>query len=292
MQNELIGGKFRIIRKIGSGSFGSIYLGENTENLKQVALKFEAQSDTFQLLKECRIYRRLANSVGFGSVYWYGTHNEQSVMAIDLLGKSLEQHIKSIGKFSLKTTLMIADQAISRLEFLHKKGFVHRDIKPANFLLGRGASDRIIHLVDFGLSVPYFNPETNKHIEYSEELQVAGTARYSAVNTHLGIVPSRRDDLESLSYVLIYFLKGSLPWQGLKAASFEEKMTEITKVKMQTSTEVLCKDLPSELALFVDQVRSLRYDDEPDYAFYRKIFRNLFIKEQFVFDDIYDWNLY
>lgn len=168
---------------------------------------------------------------------------------------------------------------LSRVEFVHARSFIHRDIKPDNFLMGLGKKANQVHIIDFGLAKKYRDPKSHIHIPYRENKNLTGTARYASINTHLGIEQSRRDDMESLGYVLMYFLRGSLPWQGLKAATKRQKYEKISEKKMSTPIEVLCKGYPVEFVTYFQYCRSLRFDDKPDYSFLRKLFRDLFARE-------------
>lgn len=168
---------------------------------------------------------------------------------------------------------------ISRIEFVHAKSFIHRDIKPDNFLMGLGKRANQVNIIDFGLAKKYRDPKTHIHIPYRENKNLTGTARYASINTHLGIEQSRRDDIESLGYVLMYFLRGSLPWQGLKAATKKMKYEKISEKKMATPFEVLCKGFPLEFTTYFQYCRSLRFDDKPDYSYLRKLFRDLFMRD-------------
>jgi serine/threonine protein kinase len=209
---------------------------------------------------------------------------------MDLLGRSIEDlFIQAQRKFSLKTVLMIADQVISRIQYLHCKSIIHRDIKPENFMIGTGAHVSLIHIIDMGLSKRYRDPKTHQHIPFREGKPLTGTARYTSINTHLGIEQSRRDDLEGIAYMLIYLMKGSLPWMGLKAENRKLKYELISEKKIATSAETLCCGLPQEFLIFLNEVRRLDFPDEPDYKLYRELFRNLFIKEGLQFDYKYDW---
>ncbi|CAN4097530.1 unnamed protein product [Withania somnifera] len=211
---------------------------------------------------------------------------------MDLLGPSLEDLFNFCSrKLSLKTVLMLADQMINRIEFVHSKSFLHRDIKPDNFLMGLGRRANQVYVIDFGLAKKYRDNSTNQHIPYRENKNLTGTARYASMNTHLGIEQSRRDDLESLGYVLMYFLRGSLPWQGLKAGTKKQKYEKISEKKVSTSIEAMCRGYPTEFASYFHYCRSLRFEDKPDYAYLKRIFRDLFIREGFQFDYVFDWTI-
>jgi len=162
---------------------------------------------------------------------------------------------------------------------VHSKSFIHRDIKPDNFLMGLGKRANQVNVIDFGLAKKFRDPKTHIHIPYRENKNLTGTARYASINTHLGIEQSRRDDIESLGYVLMYFLRGSLPWQGLKAATKKQKYEKISEKKMATPVEILCKGFPMEFATYFQYCRSLRFDDKPDYSYLRKLLRDLFARE-------------
>jgi len=288
-----VGGKFRLGRKIGSGSFGDIYIGTHVQTGEEVAIKLESiKSKHPQLLYESKLYKILAGGVGVPNVHWYGVEGDYNVMVIDLLGPSLEDLFSFCSrKFSIKTVLMLADQMINRVEYVHAKNFIHRDIKPDNFLIGLGKKANQVHIIDFGLAKKYRDPKTQQHIPYRENKNLTGTARYASVNTHLGIEQSRRDDLEAVGYVLMYFSRGTLPWQGLKANSKKEKYEKIMEKKMSTSVEVLCKHFPSELATYLNYCRSLRFEDRPDYAYLRRLLKDLFFREGYQYDFVFDWTI-
>ncbi|CAI8607983.1 unnamed protein product [Vicia faba] len=287
-----IGNKFRLGRKIGSGSFGEIYLGTNIQTNEEVAVKLEnAKTKHPQLLYESKLYKLLQGGTGIPNAKWSGVEGEYNVLVMDLLGPSLEDLFNFCNrKLSLKTVLMLADQMINRVEFVHTKSFLHRDIKPDNFLMGLGRRANQVYVIDFGLAKK-FRDSNNQHIPYRENKNLTGTARYASMNTHLGIEQSRRDDLESLGYVLMYFLRGSLPWQGLKAGTKKQKYERISEKKVSTSIESLCRGYPSEFASYFHYCRSLRFDDKPDYAYLKRLLRDLFIREGFQFDYVFDWTI-
>ncbi|KAI7724503.1 hypothetical protein M8C21_028984, partial [Ambrosia artemisiifolia] len=245
-----------------------------------------------QLLYESKLYRILQGGTGIPNVRWFGVEGDYNVLVMDLLGPSLEDLFNFCNrKLSLKTVLMLADQMINRIEFVHSKSFLHRDIKPDNFLMGLGRRANQVYIIDFGLAKKYRDTTTHQHIPYRDNKNLTGTARYASMNTHLGIEQSRRDDLESLGYVLMYFLRGSLPWQGLKAGNKKQKYEKISEKKVSTSIEALCRGYPTEFASYFHYCRSLRFEDKPDYAYLKRIFRDLFIREGFQFDYVFDWTI-
>ena len=321
--------RYRLGRKIGSGSFGDIYLATNIVRYRpaagilspilprpetprvvcvipvelthpsrarsgeEVAVKLESVKTKHpQLLYESKLYRLLAGGIGIPNVRWFGVEGEFNILVMDLLGPSLEDLFNFCSrKFSIKTVLMLADQLIARTENLHAKCFIHRDIKPDNFLMGLGKRANQVYMIDFGLAKKYRDSRTHQHIPYREHKNLTGTARYASLNTHLGIEQSRRDDMESMGYVLLYFLRGSLPWQGLKAQTKREKYDKISDKKYSTPIEVLCKGFPSEFATYLNYCRSLRFDEKPDYAYCRKLFRDLFVREGYIYDYVFDWTV-
>ncbi|XP_062167420.1 casein kinase 1-like protein 10 [Alnus glutinosa] len=289
----VIGGKFKLGRKIGSGSFGELYLGVNVQSGEEVAVKLESVKTKHpQLHYESKLYMLLQGGTGIPHLKWFGVEGEYNVMVIDLLGPSLEDLFNYCNrKFSLKTVLMLADQLINRVEYMHSRGFLHRDIKPDNFLMGLGRKANQVYIIDYGLAKKYRDLQTHKHIPYRENKNLTGTARYASVNTHLGVEQSRRDDLESLGFVLMYFLRGSLPWQGLKAGTKKQKYDKISEKKMLTPIEVLCKSYPSEFTSYFHYCRSLRFEDKPDYSYLKRLFRDLFIREGYQFDYVFDWTI-
>ncbi|WZZ12934.1 hypothetical protein YC2023_106023 [Brassica napus] len=287
------GNRFRLGRKIGSGSFGEIYLGTDVQTNEEVAIKLESVKTAHpQLSYESRIYRVVQGGTGIPNIKWFGAEGDYNVLIMDLLGPSLEDLFGYCSrKFTLKTVLMLADQMINRLEFIHSKSYLHRDIKPDNFLMGLGRRSNQVYIIDFGLAKKFRDSSTHRHIPYRENKSLIGTPRYASLNTHLGIEQSRRDDVESLGYILMYFLMGSLPWQGLKAGNKKQKYDKISEKKVSTSIETLCRGHPTEFASYFHYCRSLRFDDKPDYAYLKRLFRNLFIREGFQFDFVFDWTV-
>eukprot|EP00002_Diphylleia_rotans_P023381 TRINITY_DN459_c1_g1_i3.p1 TRINITY_DN459_c1_g1~~TRINITY_DN459_c1_g1_i3.p1 ORF type:complete len:272 (+),score=31.10 TRINITY_DN459_c1_g1_i3:609-1424(+) len=261
------------------------------DNNEEVAVKVESADTRYpQLEYEYRLYRILCGGTGVPYVKFYGTENSHNFLVMDLLGPSLEDLFNCCGRrFSLKTVLMLAEQLLIRVEYLHSKCFIHRDIKPDNFLMGAGKRSHIVYMIDLGLAKKYRDPHTHQHIPYKDNKSLTGTARYASVNAHMGCEQSRRDDLEALGYVFIYFLKGVLPWQGLNAGNKQQKYEKIAQVKMSTPVDVLCRGLPNVFATYLSYCRSLRFEDRPDYSYIRKLFRDCMAKEMYSCDFYYDW---
>ncbi|KAH7825573.1 putative casein kinase I-like [Monocercomonoides exilis] len=283
--------RFSISHPIGSGAFGEIYKGISIRTGEPVAAKVEKIKQAQpQLFYETKLYRLLQGGEGIPNVYWYGVESDCNVMVMDYLGPSLEDLFHLCERhFSLKTTCLIGDQLISRIEYLHSKNFLHRDIKPENFLIGRGKSSHIIYMIDLGLAKRYRDTRTRQHIPYRETKGITGTIRYASVNAHIGIEQSRRDDLESVVYMLLYFLKGKLPWMGIKAKTHQQKYTKIADLKMGTPIDDLCSDTPKEIAMLLRYIRVLHFESKPDYEFIQQLLRKIAEREEFLFDNVFDW---
>ena len=209
---------------------------------------------------------------------------------MELLGSSLEDIFqKQQKKFSIKTVCMVGIQMLDRLEFIHNKNIIHRDIKPDNFVLGLDNKSHIIYVLDFGLSKKYRSSRTHQHIKFSVNKKLTGTARYASINALKGCEQSRRDDLEAIGYVLMYFLRSSLPWQGLHVHKGEDRYKKILTKKRGTSAEELCKGFPSEFAEYINYTRNLEFEADPDYKFLRGLLLSVLEKENQPYDFCYDW---
>lgn len=288
-----VGEKFRLRRKIGSGSCGEVFSGRNAETGEQVAIKLEkVESKRPMLVHEAHLYRALEGEVGIPKVHWHGTESEFNVMVMDRLGPSLQNLFDACNrKFSLKTVLMIAEQMITRVEQVHAKDYLHRDIKPDNFLIGGHQVGKagLVHIIDFGLSKRYRERRTQKHVVFGEGKGFLGTARFASMNAHRGSVQGRRDDLEAVGYLLAYFLRGSLPWQGIRADTKPDLYQKIGAMKESTPTEKLFEHLPIEFAMYFDYCRGLSFTEKPDYAHLRSLFQDLFKSKGYKYDGLFDW---
>lgn len=281
---------------IGSGSFGKVLYSLNIDQTEEYAIKFEKPSIKNSVLEEeLTIYKNLftERTEGLPRIYWYGEYKKYKIMVMDLLGPSLDKFYKICNKqFTVDTTINLGYQMINRIEHVHKMGYIHRDIKPNNFLLGkfnRDCSDNLVYIIDFGLSKDYICPETGKHYEFSDNKRFVGTPRYASLNTHLGYKQSRRDDLESIIYVLIYFLKGELPWQGVKAKTKSEKKEKIKKKKKSMSIDKLCEGIPYEFVEILTHIKTLEFKQQPDYDLYRQMLKKIYEKHFQYSEFIWDW---
>jgi len=251
MENDsLINNKYKLIETIGSGAFGTIYKGQNIRTTEYVAIKVESIQGNTKLLKnESHIYQYLINITGIPNVKWFGKDEANYYMVINLLGSSLEKIKQSKKRFTLKLTLQIGIKLLSLLEKIHDKGLVHRDIKPDNFLLGYGETTQNIYLIDFGLCKVLPTEQKKTH-------GLIGSLSYASINSHDKEDLTRRDDLESLGYMLLYFYIGYLPWQTIETNE---------KVKESKINIINDKQIPEILLRFIKYTRILKFNERPNY---------------------------
>ncbi|CAA7408756.1 unnamed protein product [Spirodela intermedia] len=282
-----VGNKFRLGKKIGGGSSGKIYKGTDIQTNEEVAIKLEdRRTDHPQIQRELKLYKILLGGTGIPHVRWYDVERDYNVLVMDLLGPSLEDLVNQCGgKLSLKSVLMLADQMIKRIEYVHCKSLLHRNIKPKNFLMGMGRHANKVYIIGFGHGKKFIDTNTHQHISHRENKSLKRTGRYA----HCGREQGRRDDLESLGYVLMYLLRGSLTWEDLKGGTERQKYEKISEKKVSMPIEALCHGYPIEFASYFYYCRSLCFDDKPNYAYLREIFHGLFKRERFQFDYVFDW---
>eukprot|EP00930_Biecheleria_cincta_P018822 TRINITY_DN14536_c0_g1_i1.p1 TRINITY_DN14536_c0_g1~~TRINITY_DN14536_c0_g1_i1.p1 ORF type:complete len:372 (-),score=73.23 TRINITY_DN14536_c0_g1_i1:440-1471(-) len=273
--SKIAGGKFEIDKKLGAGCFGEVWRGRDTGTKEPVAIKFEdSQGHAQQLEHEASMLRLLAKAPkpqGFAELLWFGVEGRFSCLVMEMLGKSLEERVQSSPdkKFNAQTATLVAEQVLRRIEYLHSKGIVHRDIKPENWMFGIKSNIHHLYLIDFGLSKRYFE---TKHVQKRQSLSLTGTARYASIYAHRGVEQSRRDDLEAIGHMLMYFLRGHLPWSGLDAKTQEEKYRKIREKKEQTPLDDLCEGFPECFKTYLAYARGLEFTQRPDYNYLRKLF--------------------
>lgn len=286
--NELLN-DYDTVKKVGEGAFGEVFKIKQKKDGKVYAVKIE-KNDINRLVFEKNIYKVLNQKQNdyIPKLINFKSNEKTAAMVIDYLGPSLSKlHEFCDKKFSLKTTLYIAIKSIRILEYIHDNGIIHRDIKPENFLIGNGKKySKRLYLVDFGLSKKYI--ENDKHIPFRSDKGFTGSYRYCSLRTHEGIESSRRDDLESLGNVLIYFILGKLPWQGVDGTKSKRSM-KIHGKKKTVFIEDLCNTLPIEFFDYMKYCRLLRFNEKPDYDYLVKLFCKIFTKQNFDNDTKYDW---
>lgn len=284
-----MGGKYVLGQKLGSGAFGVVYQATDASTSKQVAVKLETvKSMAPQLSNEASVMKRLSGRLGFPQFIWYGTEGEYNILVTELLGQSLETYKEKHGVLSIQSSIQIGLQMLNRLQSMQDRCYIHRDLKPDNMLVGK-TYPRLIYLIDFGLSRLFTDPKTRQHIPFKESKSLIGTARYASASNHAGLEQGRRDDLESLAYILIYILKGRLPWQGIKEKNKYARYGMIGEYKRTEPIRSLCKGLPDEIGDLLEYSRSLRFDEAPNFTFLISIFAELAQRLK-IKVGLFDWN--
>ena len=286
--NQVFFKKYHCIKKLGEGSFGRIY--EGVYHSEHFALKFEDINSNSNLLESEASIMNYLKGPNIPNVRSYGTSGNYNILIMQLMGKSLEDLINIRKTFPLKTVCLIGYQMITVLEYIHNKHIVHRDLKPDNFVMGLNELAKYVYLLDFGLAKKYRSSTTLKHYPLINKKKLTGTARYASINALRGYEQSRRDDLESAGYVLMYFLRGSLPWQGIPGKNKDERYKKILQKKEETSAHELCKDFPEEFEKYIDYTRNMEYEEDPDYERLKEYFKNIIEEKNENFDYIYIWS--
>ena len=288
IKNRVFFKKYHCIKKLGEGSFGRIY--EGVYNSEHFALKFEDINSNSNLLESEASIMNYLKGPNIPSVRSFGTSGNYNILIMQLMGKSLEDLINIRKTFPLKTVCLIGYQMINVLEYIHNKHIVHRDLKPDNFVMGLKDLSKFLYLLDFGLAKKYRSSVTLKQYPLINKKKLTGTARYASISALRGYEQSRRDDLESAGYVLMYFLRGSLPWQGIPGKNKDERYKKILQKKMETSAQELCEGFPKEFEEYIEYTRAMEYEEEPEYDRLRNYFTSVLDKKKEVFDYIYIWS--
>lgn len=289
---RLIYGIYRLIQKIGEGAHGVIFSAINVIHEDKYALKFEKIDDHIELLKQEGLILAYLKSPGIPYVITYGVSNSWYVLVMELLGRSLENYLQNCnGKFSVKTTVMIAHQMIDRLEHIHNKHLIHRDIKPENFVFGLGENENTLYMIDFGLAEQYRSSKTHLQLPFKTEEGFTGTRTYSSIFAMLECRQSRKDDMESFGYILLYLLKGSLPWGRLEIEDEEEKWKQTLQMKLFLNVKESFKGFPSQFEEIFNYVRGLLYIEDPNYNYIRSLLNEIANEQNFKLDYQWDWKI-
>ena len=279
--------KYKAIKKLGEGSFGKVYKAEyNGDNY---AIKMENKSKEQGLLELEATIMSYLKGPNIPFIKSYGYSGDFNVLVMQLLDKSLEDLINKYNTFSIKTVAILGYQMVNILQYIHDRHIIHRDIKPDNFVMGAQEDNAKLYILDFGLAKKYRSSRTLVQYPYVKKKKLTGTARYASIHALEAYEQSRRDDLESVGYVLMYFLRGNLPWQGLKVRSKEDRYKKILEKKKETSSQDLCKEFPHEFFEYVDYSKNLEYEENPDYDFLRQKFLDVLKGLNEEMDYIYDW---
>ena len=275
LKNKILLKKYKIIKKIGKGSFGSVYLGKNIQKNEYIAIKLESKNQTDTILERETYILYSLKGFGIPEVISYGQNIKYNILIQELLGKSIDTIFsEKKQKFPMKDCCMIGIQILDRLEYIHSKCVIHRDIKADNFLIGL-KNKAIIYIIDFGLAKQYKSRKTGKHVKYAVNKKWSGTSRFASANTLRGVEPSRRDDLESFCYLLLFLMKGSLPWDNINEESEVNEILIIYKMKQYMTPEMLFRDLPPQMVNFYKYCKNLEFEQEPNYDFLRSLLINI-----------------
>ena len=279
--------KYRTVKKLGEGSFGCVYKAIFDD--EYYAMKMEDISLDYDLLENEATILNYLQGPHIPRFESYSKDKGYNILIMELLDKSLDNQLAKLGQFSVKTTAMIGYQIMKILKYIHDKHIIHRDIKPDNFAMGRNESNGTLYLIDFGLAKKFRSSRTLKQYPLTKRKSLTGTARYASINALQGYEQSRRDDLESAGYVLMYFLRGDLPWQNIKIKGKKDKYAKICNKKKEISSKELGKNFPSEFAEILEYFKNLGYTEDPNYEMCWKKMVNVLEKEKQSFDYIYDW---
>ena len=289
---ETLFNQYKLISKLGQGSFGSIYEAQSNYSNKLYAVKIEDMKQEQFILEEESAILSYLNIPQIPKIKSFGYSGSFIILVMELLGKSLDKIFNELPskKMSIRCVCNIAYQLLYIFELMHNNNIIHRDIKPANIAIGREEKSKYIYLLDFGLSKKYRSSKTKKHFPFTQGKKLIGNARYSSINALNGNTQSRRDDLESLGYLLLYLLLGRLPWQGYISHSKEDKYYKIKQIKNQTTPEELCEGLPPQFEEYIKYTRNLEYEQDPDYNYLRNLFLSVLKNYNWEFDYYYDWD--
>jgi serine/threonine protein kinase len=293
MRADMVGSnihRYIITRYIGSGSFGDVYEAREKKTGELVALKIPIKTDerdgTRSLLQEAKVYKCIMNRAHGVAEVKVIKSKENKLIVMDLLGRSLETILSKHKCFGLKSVVYIAIKLLEIIKYIHSTGYIHRDIKPDNFVLGYDDSKKL-YCIDFGLAKRYLS-KVGEHIPFNERGKFCGTARFASISAHECCEQSRKDDLESLGYMLVYLFKGKLPWQAIKNKDKKERYKLIGDEKKKYSEEDICAKMPKEFTVFLKYVRNMDFTEKPPYTALIRMFQKLYESKEYKSDKL-EW---
>ena len=285
IKNSILFKKYKLIKKLCSGAFGNIYLGYFLHHNSYVAIKTEPRKIPSQHLETEAYFLYTLKGIGIPEVLSYGRTKYYNILVEPLLGKSLYHlYLDNNRHFKIKDICLIGIQILDRLEWIHSKNVIHRDIKPDNFLIGEN-DPNVLYLIDFGLSSKYRSSSTGKHVKFGFTGKLTGTTKYSSANSIRGGEQSRKDDLESVAYMIIFFMKGDLPWENIKSYDENDKYYKIYMMKKYLTAQQLCEGLPIQIYKFLKYVKELQFEEQPDYNYLRSLFKDLLYKYKYIYNN-------
>ena len=292
LKEKIIFGKYEIIKNIEKNNNLRIYKGKNIISGELILIKIEQKEEKKKkgILEIESYYFNYLKSPGIPIIKKIGYYDNYIISIQPLLGETLSQLFnKYYGIFKIKDITMIAIQILERIKFIHSKNIIYCDVNPNNFAIGLGRFQNNIYMTNFNLAKRYKNKNTLEHIKYNLSNKVIGDYIFSSINSLRGVELSRRDDLESFGYMLIYFLKGSLPWEHIRGLNKEEKMRKIYQFRKSYDLSDLCQGVPEEFKLFLNYVKTLTFMEEPDYNYCFSLFYGIFKKMNIINDGIFSW---
>jgi len=284
-EKQIIFNKYKLQKLLNKSDYSDVYRGINIKTKELVIIKLDNRKSIYNLLESEAYYLIYLKGFGIPNIISYGKSGKFNILIEELLGPSLHDILKlrKINKkFPIKDTCMFALQALDRLEYIHSKYIIHQDIKPHNFLIGK-KDPKVIYLIDFGLAKKYRSSRTGKHIHFKNTGKLFGSLTYTSVNANAGYEQSRRDDLESLGYMLVFIATNHLPWKKKNIMKNIEEINntreEIYKMKKALMPEKICEGLPEEFIDYLKYCRKLEFEQEPDYNYLKSLFSLILIKE-------------
>ena len=288
--NRIIFKKYLPIKTIGKSAYSAVFLGKCAKEKNYVAIKIQDKNANFAEIQKEAYYLYLLKGFGIPKIISFGISGKYKILVETLLGKSIDILLEKNKnpKSKMKDICMIAMQIMDRIQYIHEKNILHQDIKPANFLVGN-PDDSIIYVIDYGMSKKYRSSQTGRHISVAKKKKFTGSFNFSSINSMKGLELSRRDDMESIGYMLIFLIKGELPWSSYEFGAMNERYSLIYRTKANISNEELCKGLPIEFCYYMKYVKSLKFEEEPNYRYLKYLFLSILDKNEEKNDLRFSW---